>query len=630
MPEIILYAAAAESGARAAMRWIQRSSARLLEEHGIVAVQVRLDDPDGPHVAIVPLHGGAVDSSEVAELTAQLRATPDDPRFDEITAEIGTGLAAAAQRYGRVLLAGAGFSRLVGGTDPAFLDGLARACAPCALRVVVAAVPQDTALEQLWCTYGFLRGRRPSEWLAEAAASCSNVARALRVKAAAPEAHVVTVPHAPPDLDGELGELFLSRLAGDEPVVVDGAVAPTPVPGPVERSPVAFPLAVANALHGHPLDTLDLRVRWRPRLTARVRADTAAIAGLETADTLAGLTLLTRWCRERFRAENELLEAHFGWGPDTFLPPPTDDEPETPEGGWSLDPIDHLWRSTLTDEQAAELTARWTRPERRRDRPLTREVASRAQLIDLGCGRGDTVAASFERFGVVGLGIERNIERVVDAQRRGLAVFQGDLREVDPSWFPSAAYVSIDNVLEHLPDLDDVRGAIRLAAGMAQRLVFIRHPSFDELDHLAELGCKPYWTDWPGEHVMPLQLTELLGLLIEAGIQRIEVRPVLRLRTTDDPNLLPLDAPPHQYRLDRRSPGVYDPRLHGPKPSQPIDRPTWYAFDIFAITGDGDPIIDYPRDPTDHTNRPRIRWRERSSGGVAAASTTTPDPQPVG
>src|SRR5690606_37551517 len=160
-----------------------------------------------------------------------------------------------------------------------------------------------------------------------------------------------------------------------------------------------------------------------------------------------------------------------------------------------------------------------------------------------GCGRGDTVAAAAERFGVRGIGIERNVERVIDAQRRGLAVFQGDLREVDPSWFPATSYVSLDNVLEHLPTVDDVRGAIRLAVGIAQRLVFIRHPSFDELDHLAALGCKPYWTDWPGEHVMPLRLVEVLDLLVEAGVQRLEVRPVLRLRTTDDPNLLPLDAP---------------------------------------------------------------------------------------
>ena len=121
MSEIILYAAAAEAGARAALAWIQRSSARLLEEHGIVVVRARLTDPDATAVDIVPLHGGAVDSSELGAVTAQLRAA-GDPRFGEITEHLSASLATAAARYGRVLLAGDGFAHLVGGRDPAFLQ----------------------------------------------------------------------------------------------------------------------------------------------------------------------------------------------------------------------------------------------------------------------------------------------------------------------------------------------------------------------------------------------------------------------------------------------------------------------------------------------------------------------------
>lgn len=59
-------------------------------------------------------------------------------------------------------------------------------------------------------------------------------------------------------------------------------------------------------------------------------------------------------------------------------------------------------------------------------------------------------------------------------------------------------FVSMLDFLEHLPDLDTVRAAIASAAEAASDFLFIRHPSFEGKEVLADKGLIQYWWRWSG------------------------------------------------------------------------------------------------------------------------------------
>lgn len=248
-----------------------------------------------------------------------------------------------------------------------------------------------------------------------------------------------------------------------------------------------------------------------------------------------------------------------------------------------------------------------------------RTALEHAALVDLGAGSGGSLQMAMRTFGVPGVGLELLPNLVEEARARGLEVFRGDLFDLDPSL--RFDYVALDNVLEHLPDATTVEAAIALACQVARRVVHIRHPSFDHMEYLEGLGVKQYWTDWPGVHTAPLPLRELIAMAQRAGAYRAIVTPVMRAVDTDDPTILPLDAPPNQHRRDRDIYGVYDPEQHGPKPRCRFERPVYFAFDLFVVIAPRLPVIRYRSDPETTQARAVVSWpqprrRERLPAGL--------------
>lgn len=599
MGEIILHAATPETGSRRVQHWIRERSHTLIA-HGIVPLRVRRRGTgDAVGLEIAPAASGPADSAPIWHLAAPLRADGDDDRLGLLAGNLAEALDRAVARHERVLLAGDGVNAFVTRVEPHLLRAIEQLAATHTVRLLYAAGPQHHILEDAWCSYGFRSGRPPSEWIPEAAPVRNHLAVLVRTTMLTPSVEMEVIGYRADLLHGGTPETDLAvRLLDEE-------AAPADPRGDRLRGDLALPLAVACALRDVTDDVLfppDESTAPRLLRLRRCLTDGAPEPPM-TAAMRDGIDLLHRWCHEQFAETNESLAGPAGWSIPLIEPPAT-----TATEPVDLGLLDDLWVTDGTDDERARLVQAW-RTTSRVERPLTADVAAAAGLVDLGCGRGDTVASAPDRFGVTGIGIEQREARVHEAQAMGRAVYRGDILDLDPDDFPAARYVSIDNVLEHLPDLDAVRAALDVAIAIASDLVFIRHPSFDEIDHLADLGCKLYWTDWPDEHVMPLRLAELLDLVIQAGVSRFEVRPVLRITDSDDLCVLPLDAPPDQTRLHPEAPGVYDRRLHGPKPSVPFDRPVWYAFDLFLVVGDGDPVIEYPSDPATGTARPRVRWR---------------------
>jgi methionine biosynthesis protein MetW len=79
------------------------------------------------------------------------------------------------------------------------------------------------------------------------------------------------------------------------------------------------------------------------------------------------------------------------------------------------------------------------RPNRRDHRAIYDLIPEGASVLDLGCGDGDLLARLVAGKGVSGLGVERDVERVVECVRRGVCVYHADLDE-GLAGFPDSFY----------------------------------------------------------------------------------------------------------------------------------------------------------------------------------------------
>jgi len=246
-------------------------------------------------------------------------------------------------------------------------------------------------------------------------------------------------------------------------------------------------------------------------------------------------------------------------------------------------------------------------------------VCARAELLDLGAGTGRWLESEARRLGVgSALGVDINRGKVAQAQAAGRPVFRADFTTLDPQTFPAVKVAVFDNVLEHLPSLDAVATAVGRACEIASHVVYIRHPSFEDVDYLAGLGLKQYWTDWPGVHTAPIRIHDFVSMATQNGVYDFAVRPLKRAYRSDDPTILPATAPPNQTKRKEKRDlyGLYEEPKHGPKPIVEFDRPVYYAFDIFFFLSSDAPEVRYRRDTDNVVTRPFLSWAGRGGSPV--------------
>lgn len=212
---------------------------------------------------------------------------------------------------------------------------------------------------------------------------------------------------------------------------------------------------------------------------------------------------------------------------------------------------------------------------------IRRDVAKRAyDFLDLGSSRGGSIEYCSRRFGARrGLGVERHPDKVRQLHEKGLDVLACDLFALD---LPPASFrfVSMLDVLEHLPDLATVERALGVARDLARDFLFIRHPLFDASPFLASVGLKQYWTDWRG-HTAHILVSDFFEMFRRLGLQQVALNYRQPARDSDDASLLPLAAPPDQHH--------YDAALHGPKPRVVFPRSIHGQLDLFVALRAYDP-----------------------------------------
>ena len=111
---------------------------------------------------------------------------------------------------------------------------------------------------------------------------------------------------------------------------------------------------------------------------------------------------------------------------------------------------------------------------------------------DAGSGTGGSLLYCQRRFGrAPGLGLELRDEDAARARADGLDVITCDvMREELPE--RSVSFASAMDFLEHLPDEAATVAVLRTLARAARDFVFIRHPSFEDIDYLARFGASEF------------------------------------------------------------------------------------------------------------------------------------------
>lgn len=199
----------------------------------------------------------------------------------------------------------------------------------------------------------------------------------------------------------------------------------------------------------------------------------------------------------------------------------------------------------------------------------------RYAFIDVGCGDGGSTSHLVRRFGrAPGLGLDYDREAIEASRTAGFDAIHCNLLEPDlvlPR--DCVEYAAAMDVLEHLPAEPFAVTVLRHMERAARDFLFIRHPSFEDVDYLASLGVKLNWTDWSG-HPNMMKIEDYHRIFAELGWRDYSILPHMLYTDSRHDSVVPLSAPSDTYR--------YDPDAHGPKPIVEFDRPIWGKFDIFV------------------------------------------------
>lgn len=195
-------------------------------------------------------------------------------------------------------------------------------------------------------------------------------------------------------------------------------------------------------------------------------------------------------------------------------------------------------------------------------------------FIDLGAGDGASLVNYEKKIGGKGLGVDLDKVKVKKAAELGRNVVYGDALNLH-KLSGKVDFVTCDNFLEHLLSFDEVEKMLEQAIKKSRKFIYIRHPSFEDIDYLSSLGLKTYWTDWRG-HTSMLKIADIVSMLLKHGIQTFKIVPIYLVKNSKDTRVIPLNAPIDQHHYIH---------AHGPKPSpiKKFDREVYYAFDIIGI-----------------------------------------------
>ena len=166
---------------------------------------------------------------------------------------------------------------------------------------------------------------------------------------------------------------------------------------------------------------------------------------------------------------------------------------------------------------------------RRREFEIIGDIVNRgSRVLDLGCGNGDLLASLARSLDVSGIGVDIDIQHVIDVIDKGHDVFQGDIDD-GLAMIPDRSY-DYAVLSETLPMVRKPRFVLREMLRVAE-VGIVSFPNFGNLSHRLYLwlhgrmpkgGALPFaWYDTPNIHLFTRQ--DFVDLCREDGIKILDM-----------------------------------------------------------------------------------------------------------
>ncbi len=202
-------------------------------------------------------------------------------------------------------------------------------------------------------------------------------------------------------------------------------------------------------------------------------------------------------------------------------------------------------------------------------------------FLDLGSKKGGSILYCQERFSKIynknlkGIGVDINPVSVDYAIGNGFPSFVHDITKLKINNYKFKFISSLD-FMEHLPNKEYVPKVVENISNLASDFLFIRHPSFEDLDYLKGLGLKIDWNDWSGHSAM-MRVDEFTEIFNNLGLSKYCIvfrNPIL---SSDSPRIIPIDAPVDSHEYDKSM---------GNKKSFKFNKPIYAQIDMFVALKD--------------------------------------------
>ena len=219
------------------------------------------------------------------------------------------------------------------------------------------------------------------------------------------------------------------------------------------------------------------------------------------------------------------------------------------------------------------------------------------RVVDLGCKSGAAMdefrKKAPEYYGESArailpsecLGVDRSSDLAPDVRARGYGFLCLDLTAPGAhEKLPPADFYLAWDFLEHLPGKVWSDTVLAAALEKAQAGVWLRMPNFEQDERIGEgalrrMGLRFAWTHWKGHRSHYLTgdaLRAVIPHMAQAGLEsiQIQVKPRTYIHTTEDPWVVPIEAPVDTVRYHRDL---------APKPVKRFDPPLVGQWDVVVV-----------------------------------------------
>ena len=199
--------------------------------------------------------------------------------------------------------------------------------------------------------------------------------------------------------------------------------------------------------------------------------------------------------------------------------------------------------------------------------------AGEYDFIDLGAGSGESMLFCQNSFGFKkGLGIDKSASKQSKCNNNDVSILFANVFDVEIP--PNCVRCcSMMDFLEHLPNITTAEQILARAGVASSEFLFIRHPSFEDIDYLADHGLKLDWTDWTG-HKNMMTLNDFIVLFEKYGWHQYTIIPRNQIIDSTHRKIIPFNAPSDTVG--------YDIEKHGAKALVYFNKFIWSQFDIFV------------------------------------------------